>query len=504
MRPVADILAALPDRISALVWHWERATPDAPAMRQDDFTWSWAQLAGAVRRARARLAGLGVGPGDRVMLVGENGLALCVLVLAAGDLDAWPAIINARLAGSEIDAIRDHCRPRRVLYLTGESPDAAGHAARHGAETLESGLAVGALLAAEPEPVEAGGAGQVAALIYTSGTTGAPKGVMLTHRNILYVAAVSGGLRRLAPDDLVYAVLPFSHVFGLASVFTGTLWGGGCLMPVPRFQPAHILAALADGVTVFQGVPAMHARLLEFLRREGRTVTAPRLRLISAGGSPLDPALKAEAEAMFGLPLHNGYGLTEAAPTISQTRLEDPRSDCSVGPPLPAVEARLAGAVDGVGELWIRSPGVMKGYYRDPSLTAQVIDRDGWLNTGDLARFDVEGQLSIVGRSKELIIRSGFNVYPGEVEAALNAHPAIIQSAVVGRPAADGNEEVVAYVQVAAGDETGPIDLAAFVAARLAPYKRPARIVVMAALPAGPTGKILKSRLAAMARSDGA
>ncbi len=513
MRPVADILAELPPRISHLARRWAAETPDAAAMRQGATLWSYAELGAAIDGAAARLRDLGVRGGDRLMLVGENSLALFTLVLAASELDAWAAIINARLSPREIEVIRDHSGARRVLYLVDVSPDAARHAERDGAEPRDFGaigtVGVGPLGAAAPEPVVAD-AEQVAALIYTSGTTGAPKGVMLSHRNLMFVGAVSGGLRRVAADDTVYAVLPISHVFGLASVFVGTLYAGGCLFVAPRFDPGQVLTDLDQGVTVFQGVPAMHAKLIEHMRINGIDPAGrwPRLRFVSAGGSPLDPAVKRHVEKRFGLPMHNGYGLTESAPTIAQTRLEDPRGDTACGPLLPGIEARLLDAernpvpAGAVGELWTRGPGVMKGYYRDAALTATVLTADGWLNTGDMARFDEAGNLFIVGRSKELIIRSGFNVYPVEVEAVLNAHPQVTQSAVVGRPAADGNEEVVAFVQVAPGLTLSPDEILAFAAERLSPYKRPAEVVVMEALPAGPTGKILKNQLARMAQGN--
>ena len=513
MKPVAEILAELPPRLSHLLWQWERQSPQAPAMIQGDTTWTYAQLGQAVRAAKTLLGDLGVRPGDRVMLVNENCLALCALILAAGDLDAWAAIINARLSPREIDTIRDHSGARRVIYTVSVSTDAEAHAQRHGAESrdfpLMGRLAVGPLNeACMPEPVEAANESQVAALIYTSGTTGTPKGVMLTHRNIMFVGAVSGGLLRgVAPGDVVYGVLPISHVFGLASVFTGALYGGACLLVQPRFAPAQVLADLKSGLTMFNGVPAMFAKLLEHVKQTGAKMEAPALRFLSAGGSPLDPVIKAETEALFGRVLNNGFGLTEAAPTITQTRLDQPRTDCSVGLALPGVEIRVVGLAGRalrtgeVGELWARGPGIMKGYYRSPEMTAAVIDGEGWLNTGDFAKLDADGAVFIVGRSKELIIRSGFNVYPAEVEAVLNAHPLVTQSAVVGRNAADGNEEVVAFVQVAPGTTVEPAELMAFAAAQLAPYKRPTEVVVVEHLPAGATGKILKNRLAEMART---
>jgi acyl-CoA synthetase (AMP-forming)/AMP-acid ligase II len=198
---------------------------------------------------------------------------------------------------------------------------------------------------------------------------------------------------------------------------------------------------------------------------------------------------------LLGLPLHNGYGLTEAAPTVSQTRLDAPRADTSVGHAIPGVEVRIDGTAGEPGKLWVRGPNVMQGYYRDPAGTAAVLGPDGWLDTGDLARRDADGALFIAGRSKELIIRSGFKVYPLEVETVLNAHPAVTLSAVVGRPLPDGNEEVLAFVQPAAGSVLTAADMADWACARLAPYKRPARIVFMDSLPAAASGKVLKHQL---------
>jgi acyl-CoA synthetase (AMP-forming)/AMP-acid ligase II len=311
-------------------------------------------------------------------------------------------------------------------------------------------------------------------------------------------------LRGLTPQDRAYGVLPISHVYGLASVMLGTLYAGACLYLAPRFSAAAMLRAIGDdGLTILQGVPAMYARLLELA---GGAKVPSRLRFIYAGGSPLDPSLKRQVENLLGLPLHNGYGMTESSPTISQTRLDAPRGDTSVGAPIPGVEVRVvdAGGADvapgEAGELWVRGPNVMKGYYREPVLTAAAMRPGGWLNTGDMARQDPDGALFIVGRTKELIIRSGFNVYPLEVETALNAYPGVTQSAVVGRTVEGGNEEVVAFVEVDAARRPGVQELRDYLAQRLSPYKCPTDIVIMAALPAAATGKILKGQLKTLAQ----
>lgn len=507
------LLASLPPRLSHIVRPWAGRVPDKLALAEGTQRWTYGELARLVGETAGRLRRLGVRPGDRVMSIGENGLVVAALILAAAELDAWAVIVNARLSAREVEAIAAHARPRLVCFAV-SSPEAKVHAERCGAMPLDLG-AVGPVWATQPdhaslpEPVHADGSRQCAVLLYTSGTTGEPKGVMLSHSSLLYIAAVSGGLRRLSPDDRCYGVLPLAHVFGLASVFLGSLYHGAALHLVPRFDPAAVATALEyDRLTVVQGVPAMYARFLAHLKAKGQTALAhPALRFLSSGGAALDLALKHGIERLFGMPLYNGYGLTECAPTISQTLLDAPRRDDSVGVLLPGIVARLAGSSDdGVGELCVKGPGVMLGYYRAPQATAATIDAEGWLHTGDLARFDGD-HLFIVGRCKELIIRSGFNVYPAEVEAVLNAHPDVTQSAVVGR-AVEGNEEVVAFVQPVPGRSLSVSQLAEFAAERLAPYKRPQEIVVLEALPASATGKILKSRLAqtaaATAKADAA
>ena len=191
---------------------------------------------------------------------------------------------------------------------------------------------------------------------------------------------------------------------------------------------------------------------------------------------------------------------------MSQTRLERPRRDCSVGEVIPGVTVRTVDSnghdvsVGEHGDLWIRGPNVMKGYYNDPELTGKAII-DGWLRSGDIGRLDADGALFIVGRSKELIIRSGFNVYPVEVEAALNSHPAVSQSAVVGRAVTD-NEEVIAFVELKPGKQATADEISMHVAGQLSPYKRPSEIIIMPVLPAAPTGKILKNKLKEMAQKN--
>ena len=502
----------LPDRICDVIKPWSEHSPERPALVEASGTWTYRQLASAVSDAQRWLLASGVRPGDRVMIICENCRAFVAILLALAALDAWPVVVNARLSAREIDEIRDHCGARRVIYTTTVSPHAREHARRHGALVEEAAglgpLGIGPLNEeVEPEGIDTDAANRVAALIYTSGTTGLPKGVMLTHRNLLFLADGSAKIRALTPEDRFYGVLPMSHAVGLSVVLLGALLSGATLYLSPRFDPVAVLATLKrDRLTVMLGAPAMFSLLVEYAKLKGlKSLQFPELRIIASASAPLYAPLKSAVESLFGLVLHNGYGVTECSPTIAQTRIEAPRDDISVGPVFPGVEIKLVqrdgnpAANEEVGELRVRGPNVMKGYYRAPEETAAAIDAEGWFNTRDLARIE-GGNLFIVGRTKELIVRFGFNVYPAEIEAVLNAHSDVVRSAVIGRlvEGAEGDEEIVAFVQLSPGSPLTTSELAEHAARHLAPYKRPSQILIVPAMPLTLTGKVLKDELAKM------
>jgi long-chain acyl-CoA synthetase len=503
----------LPERTCNVITPWSEHSPDRPALVETSGTWTYRQLASAVSDTQRWLLDLRIRPGDRVMIVCENCRAFVAIVLALGRLDAWPVLVNSRLSAREVDEIRDHCGARRVIYTTSVSPQAREHAKRHGAVTQDATglgpIAVGPLNEnVEPELVDADPAQRVAALIYTSGTTGLPKGVMLTHRNLLFVAAVSASIRSLSPDDRLYGVLPMSHAVGLSVVLLGSLVSGATLYLSSRFDPVAALATLEkEHLTVVLGAPSMFSLLADYAKLKGlKSLKFSGLRIISSSGAPLQPVLKAQVESLFGMVLHNGYGVTECSPNISQAVVGERRTDTSVGRVLPGVEVQLVGSdqnpvTEGeVGELWVRGPNVMKGYYRAPQETAVAVNPDGWFNTRDLARLQ-DGYLFIEGRTKELIVRFGLNVYPAEVEAVLNSHPAVVRSAVIGRTVegTQGGEEVIAFVQLKQGSTVSDSDLVQHTAKHLAPYKRPSQILLVPDMPLTLTGKVVKGELAKLA-----
>jgi acyl-CoA synthetase (AMP-forming)/AMP-acid ligase II len=509
---VEEHLEDLPNRIHQLIDRYVAATPDQLAFVDDKARLTYRELDQTVGVVAEALQALGIRAGDRVMIVSENSIPLACLLLAASRLDAWAIVVNPRLSPRELDQIRDHSGARRAIFTAEVSQEAAAHAARYGAHAQHlgpfRGIGVTTLNeATSPEPVEEDGARQVAVLIYTSGTTGTPKGVMLTHRNLLFSARGTAAWRKMTATDVQYCVLPISHIVGV-SLLTMTLMVGATLRLVARYDPAALLKAIEkERITILNGVPATYQRLLEYQRNAGLPrLKRGALRLIAVAGAPLDLELKSRVEQELGLPLLNGYGITECSPGISGVRPDSPRADHAVGTILPGVEAKLVGR-DGkvisngeVGELHVRGPNVMRGYYRAPDLTAKAIDAEGWFNTGDLARFEGD-YLYIVGRTKEMIIRSGFNVYPAEIEEVLSAHDAVVQCAVVGRQV-EGNEEVVAFVQVIKGSNATAQELLAHVAPQLTSYKRPSEIILLDELPATSTGKILKHKLAESLRSS--
>jgi long-chain acyl-CoA synthetase len=502
----AKILAELPPRLYDAVRCWSLRTPDQLAIADPDGKWTFRQLDLVVERTRAWLIASGVRPGDRVMIVSENCIAFAPIFFSLLEINAIPVPLNARLSARELDVIRQHCGARRVIYLTGASAYALEHAERAGA-TIETAPDLGSIglgsldenVTQDPVDPDA-----VAAIVYTSGTTGSPRGVMLTHRNLLFSSMASATVRMVTPEDKLLGVLPMSHATGLSMQFLGILMSGATLYLLPRFDPIKVRAVLEkEQLTLLYGVPFLFTQFLEYARLRGlKSLQFPSLRLMSSSGAPLLPSVKSTVEELFGLVLHNGYGVTECSPVISVTRIGAPPRAGSAGPPYPGVEVKLMGndqkevSEGEVGEVWVRGPNVMKGYYRAPEETAKVINDEGWFNTQDLARMD-EGDLVIIGRTKELIIRFGFNVYPVEVEGVLNMFPGVVRSAVIGRTVeTTGEQEVIAFIQLAPDCAATTSELAKHAAQHLASYKRPAEIRIVPEMPLTVSGKVIKDQLA--------
>ncbi|NYT35481.1 long-chain fatty acid--CoA ligase [Allopusillimonas soli] len=466
----------------------------------------------ATGQARDWLAGAGVQRGQRVMIVGENCPEMIVLLFACSLLGAWPVSVNARLSLREIETIAHHCEPALMFFTSGISASAARHAQALAAKDCPA-FFTGAnhyFVPERPGKPESGDiARRVATLVYTSGTTGAPKGVMVSHRGLLHFAGVSSASRRMTGQDIAYAALPLSHIFGLATVLMATFHAGASLVLRARFEVDDVLRSLTrPGLSILQGVPTMFVRLLS-ATADQKKITAPSLRYVYTGGAAMDLALKGRVEKRFGLPLHHGYGITEYAGSMFITDIDHPRNDAGVGKAVAGVEIDIrhdGGTVEQgeKGGIHIKGPGIMLGYYRNPEQTAKALLPGGWLDTGDIGYLDRDGVLFLTGRSKDIIIRSGFNVYPQEVEAVINAYEGIRISAVVGQAAEDGNEEVIAFYEPETGVQVDEAALMQHVSSAVAPYKRPARFIRIDCIPTTMSGKIQKEPLREQLRRESA
>jgi long-chain acyl-CoA synthetase len=337
------------------------------------------------------------------------------------------------------------------------------------------------------------GADDTAVILYTSGTTGKPKGAELTHANLRRNVEVAAGLFDLGDDGVTLGALPLFHSFGQTCGLNATVFSGGCLTLIPRFDPTKALEIIQrDKVTVFEGVPTMYAAMLNVADADSYDTSS--LEICVSGGAAMPVEIMRGFEERFGCKVLEGYGLSETSPIASFNHPDRERKPGSIGTPIDGVEMKLADEQDGVGEIAIRGHNVMKGYWRNPEATNEVM-RDGWFHTGDLAQVDDDGYFFIVDRKKDMIIRGGYNVYPREIEEVLYEHPAVREAAVVGVPHDELGEEVGAAVALKDGAEVSADELQAFVKDQVAAYKYPRRIWFVDELPKGPTGKILKREI---------
>jgi long-chain acyl-CoA synthetase len=480
-------------------------SPEREFLFLKDETLTLSQLSLLVDTLEIELKALDVRAGDRVLIVAENCPQQIALILACSRVGAWSCGVNARMSKGEVAGFALKADPRVVYFTYGVSDSAKAHAADFSTKSSSlSGLLRSEVrnhAIAESSPL----AEQVATIIFTSGTTGTPKGVLVSHAGLLQFARVSAESRALDASDRSYAYLPMTHIFGLATVLMASLYAGSSLVIRSSFDPADVFDALATkGLTQLQGPPAMFTRLLTWLNEQKiATPKVPNLRYLYTGAAPMDLALKQAVEKRFGKPLHHGYGLSEYAGALCLVRLNEPRDDTSAGYLVNGGELRIVGS-DGVdklngetAEIWMRGVGLMPGYFRDNEATKQVIREGGWYASGDLGYVADDGALFVVGRLKEMIIRSGFNVYPGEVESVLCNFPGVQRAAVVGKKTPDGNEDVIAFIEPVNGTSPDLAALKQHIENNLAPYKRPSQLLIKTSFPMTFSGKILKRQLLA-------
>jgi malonyl-CoA/methylmalonyl-CoA synthetase len=459
---------------------------DAPALDIDGTALTHGELDDRAARVGGFLRGRGVGAGDRVLLCAPTSMALVVAYLGILRVGATAMPCDAALTAAELAHLLEDGAPAAAFV----APDVRERLAEAG--EVKTVVAMDELDTLDGDPVDPDPDPGPAMLAYTSGTTGDPKGVPLTHANVL--ASTRGVVKgwRWSADDVLVHALPLSHQHGLSGVHLSLLCGSRAVV-FSRFDPARVCAAIRDRkATVLFAVPAMYERLDCWDGIGDADFSS--LRLAVSGSAPLSPALAERVEGWLGqLPLER-YGSTEAGLDVSNA-YDGPRRPGRVGWALPGIEVRLDGDD---GEILVRGPQVFEGYWQRPDATAEALTDGGWFRTGDLGRLDDDdGSLEITGRSKELIISGGLNVYPREVEAALEDHPAVGQVAVAGVPSERWGEEVVAFV-VPAGDFDGDA-LIAHCRERLSAYKCPKRVVALDELPVNRMGKVQRDALAGMA-----
>jgi acyl-CoA synthetase (AMP-forming)/AMP-acid ligase II len=349
----------------------------------------------------------------------------------------------------------------------------------------------------------------VFAILYTSGTMGKPKGVALTHANLLATAAETVNRIGLTPDDVVFGVATVFHVFGLGPGILGTMMAGAALVLQEQFDPARALDLIEKHrVTVHYGVPTVYITEMREAERPKRDLASLRTGIVA--GAPIGDEMVRRIRDELCPNLCVAYSLTETASTVSMTRPEDPpdKQIFTVGRPLPGTEVRvldLDGTIlpeESLGEIAVRGAGVMKGYYRQPGETAQAFDEDGYFLTGDLGMLDEDGFIHIVGRRKELIIRGGFNVYPREVEDRLHAHPAVLDVAVVGLPHEVLGEAVCACIMPVEGAIITGEEIKDWCRGALADYKVPDLVRFFDSFPLTGSGKVRRVELARMVSAE--
>ncbi len=495
----------------------ENHPDDACALISRGKPTTYGSLRAQVAQLRAGLVSLGLKPGDRLALISGNNRYFVVSYLAGLGAGLVIVPLNPTNPSTAMQHEIDLVGARAVIVgaagrqaFLGIEPSSlptvehvigAGFVPENGVQLEDLGAADGAADGAAEVGIVDRAPDDLAVLIYTSGTAGSPRPAMLTHgnlyANICQTLASSDEVQH--GDDVVFGVLPLFHIFGLNVVLGVSLAVGSAVLLIERFDPVSGLESIQKhGVSVVSGPPTMWAAWAGIPGIDASMVASVRLAVSGAAKLPVEVAQAVEAK--LGLSLEEGYGLTEASPVVtSPTGTDAPFG--SIGIPVPGVELRIVDENDedvlvgDAGEILVHGPNVFAGYWKDPEATERVLTKEGWLRTGDVAVVDDEGYLFLVDRLKDLIIVSGFNVFPAEVESVLLEHPGIDACAVVGVPHPYTGEAVKAYVQARPGAPLEEDDIVAFCAERLSSYKCPNKIWFVENIPRGVTGKIIRHQL---------
>lgn len=496
-----------------------RTYPNKTALILDDFRMTYTELSIAAKKVANILRERGVKKGDKVALMVPNTPHFPVIYYGILNCGATVVPINCLLKSTEIQYQLEDSEAE-VLFTWKGFLEESGKAFRQ-TETCRHLFVVSTPTDMEPPPVgellmplllAAPGTFDMvqttpedtAVILYTSGTTGTPKGAELTHFNVFFNAFFSKDhIVQVSPDDVGLVILPLFHSFGQTCVMNVGLLAGATLTMMPQFDTKKTFEIIQrDKVTFLAAVPTMFFWMLDY--EDAGSYDLSTVRVAVSGGSALPVEVLERFEKKFGIRILEGYGLTETSPVASFNMPDRPSKPGSIGTPIWGCEMKVMrddGAFAGVGEVGeivLRGHNLMKGYYKKPGATESVIV-DGWFHTGDLAKMDEDGYFFIVDRKKDLIIRGGMNIYPREIEEVIYAHPDVVEVCVIGVPDKARGEEVKAYVALRKGAPTTPEEIRAYCQERMARYKVPKEVEILAALPKGPTGKLLKRKLREMA-----
>jgi len=492
--------------LSSLLEGSAQAHPDRTAVVLGETRLTYAQVNAAASQVANLLVSRGIEPGDKVALSCANLPYFPIVYYGILKAGATVVPLNVLLKGREVAYHLDDSDAKAYFCFQG-TPDLPIGA--EGTQTLGQAIK-GQAPVFETREVDGD---DTAVILYTSGTTGQPKGAELMHRNMISNALASDALFGADADnpDTLLCVLPLFHSFGQTVIMNAGFAFGGTVVLLPRFEAGAALALMEkEEVTFFAGVPTMYWGLLGALDDSGVDVKklAATMRVAAAGGSALPVEVHKEFERRFGVTILEGYGLSETSPVASFSVWGEPARVGSIGKPIPGVEMKLINPEPGVredlvagddpentvGEIAIKGPNIMKGYYGRPDATADAIV-DGWFRSGDLGRKDSDGWYYIVDRSKDMIIRGGYNVYPREVEEVLITHPDVSLAAVIGVPHESHGEEIKAVVIRTDGATVTEDELIAWGKEQMAGYKYPRIVQFVDTLPMTATGKILKREL---------
>ena len=451
----------------------------------------WSDLEPRTARLAARLRALGAQPGDRIVVQVEKSPENVVLYLAALRAGLVYVPLNTAYTASELAYFLGNAEPAVTVCRPGDEAEVRGLLQSGVLETLgEDGS--GSLFDDLPEaglPTVPRAPSDLAAILYTSGTTGLSKGAMLSHANLLSNAQTLKQLWGWSSDDVLIHLLPIYHVHGLFVALHGALLAGASVLLHRGFDPAAVVADFARA-SLLMGVPTHYTRLTAAPELTPEAVRP--MRLFISGSAPLLAEAHERFEAKTRQRILERYGMTETGMITSHPYQGGERLAGTVGYPLPGVEVRIQGGGSGPGVLEVRGPNVFSGYWRMPEKTAEELSEDGWFVTGDVATQDADGRITLVGRAKDLIIAGGLNIYPKEIEEAIDALPGVEESAVIGVPHPDMGEGVVAVV---VGKGVNEEDILSAISGQLARFKQPRRVLVVDALPRTAMGKVQKASL---------